>query len=259
MQEPPKYAERHHLPTTMSNPAPESAISPSDGSDVQENPSFPDTVPPAVLLRRVPQQDRGQRRIERILQAAAEVIAEVGVEQATTNAIAARAETSVGSLYQFFPNKDAIVQALAARYVRELGEVMEASMPDYVWTLPAEAMADHVVTPLARFHDTHPAYRHVWLATLDCREGVTCGEAELHEAVHHRIAAIMRRRCPLSPASEVETAAHVCQEMVHALLNLASTLPVEQRPPLVREIKRALAAYATSMESRAGEPDATGA
>ena len=242
----------------MSSPAPESAISPSDGSVVRENPEFPDTVPPAVLLRRVPQQDRGQRRIERILQAAAEVIAEVGVEQATTNAIAARAETSVGSLYQFFPNKDAIVQALAARYVRELGEVMEASMPDYVWTLPAEAMADHVVTPLARFHDTHPAYRHVWLATLDRCE-VRCGEAELHEAVHQRISAMMRRRCPLASEQEIETSSQVCHEMVHALLNLASTLPVEQRPPLVREIKRALAAYATSMESRAGEADATGA
>jgi len=51
------------------------------------------------LMRRVPQQDRGQRRVEKILDAAAEVIAEVGVQAATTNAIAARAETSVGSLY----------------------------------------------------------------------------------------------------------------------------------------------------------------
>ena len=242
----------------MSSPVPESGISRSDGSDVSENPSIPDVVPPAVLLRRVPQQDRGQRRIERILQAAAEVIAEVGVEQATTNAIAARAETSVGSLYQFFPNKDAIVQAIAARYVRELGEVLEESMPDYVWTLPADAMADHVVTPLARFHDSHPAYRHVWLATLD-RCDIRCGEAELHEAVHQRISAMLRRRCPLATAEEIETSSHVCQEMVHALLNLASTLPVAHRPPLVREIKRALAAYATSLESRAGEPDATGA
>ena len=66
------------------------------------------------VLRREPRQERGRRRIEGILEAAARVFAEVGYEAATTNAIAREARTSIGSLYQFFPNKGAVLEALAA-------------------------------------------------------------------------------------------------------------------------------------------------
>jgi AcrR family transcriptional regulator len=58
-------------------------------------------------------QARGQRRIDQLLDVAARVFAEVGFEAATTNGIAARAGVSPGSLYQFFPNKDAMAEALA--------------------------------------------------------------------------------------------------------------------------------------------------
>src|SRR3954471_17613134 len=92
--------------------------------------------PEAALLRRVPQQDRGQRRVDLILDAASAVIAEVGVDGATTNAIAARARTSVGSLYQFFPNKDAIVQALAVRYTSAFEQLKDRVMALEVADLP---------------------------------------------------------------------------------------------------------------------------
>ncbi|HSB53997.1 MAG TPA: helix-turn-helix domain-containing protein, partial [Gemmatimonadales bacterium] len=74
----------------------------------------------AAEPHRQPRQERGERRVEEILDAAAAVIAEGGVEAATTNAIAERAGSSVGSLYHFFPHKDAIVLALAERYEAEL-------------------------------------------------------------------------------------------------------------------------------------------
>jgi AcrR family transcriptional regulator len=73
-------------------------------------------------------QERGKRRIAAILDVAAEVFADVGYDAATTNAIAARAEISPGSLYQFFPNKEAIAEALAARYVAELQATHNAAL-----------------------------------------------------------------------------------------------------------------------------------
>src|SRR5262252_3918482 len=63
-------------------------------------------------------QARGQRRIDLLLDVAALVFAEVGFEAATTNVIAARAGISPGSLYRFFPNKDAIAEALADRFAQ---------------------------------------------------------------------------------------------------------------------------------------------
>src|SRR5689334_114565 len=66
--------------------------------------------------RRVPTQERAKKRVERILDAAAFVFAEQGYEAATMEDIAARAETSIGSIYQFFPNKLSLFTALTRHY-----------------------------------------------------------------------------------------------------------------------------------------------
>jgi AcrR family transcriptional regulator len=71
-------------------------------------------------MRRVPQQARAQRRVEAILDAASFVIGEVGCEAVTTNMIAERASTSIGSIYQFFQDKEAIISLLCDRYAREV-------------------------------------------------------------------------------------------------------------------------------------------
>jgi AcrR family transcriptional regulator len=202
-------------------------------------------------LRRVPQQDRGQRRIDRILCAAAEVIGAVGVDNATTNAIAARAETSVGSLYQFFPNKEAVVRALAARYVAQLRSIMEGSTPRDAWRLPLADLVENVVSPLARFHEENPAYRHVYLATLE-PEGPWCGERELNAAVHARIAEIVGTRNQSLTAEDLDACATVCQGLVHSLLFRAATLPPERRPRLIAELKKVMVSYATLYEPASG-------
>ena len=69
--------------------------------------------------RRVPCQQRGERRVAELVEAAESVIAENGYEAATMSAIAERAGASIGSLYQFFPNKAAITQALRTEYAKQ--------------------------------------------------------------------------------------------------------------------------------------------
>jgi AcrR family transcriptional regulator len=66
-------------------------------------------------MRRAPVQERSAARVERMLDVCGQLIDEVGYEATTTTMIARRAEVSVGSLYQFFPDKRAVVQALAQR------------------------------------------------------------------------------------------------------------------------------------------------
>jgi len=84
-----------------------------------------------TALRHTPKQIRGQRKVDHILRSAEALFAEVGFENATTNAISARAGVSIGSLYQFFASKDAILEAMADRYLEqtrlELGRFMESS------------------------------------------------------------------------------------------------------------------------------------
>lgn len=81
-----------------------------------------------VTARKAPLQPRSAQTVEAILEGAAQVLEERGLEAYTTNAVAARAGVSIGSLYQYFPTKDAVTVALIERertdLVREVTEVM---------------------------------------------------------------------------------------------------------------------------------------
>lgn len=71
----------------------------------------------SLAPRKVPRQERSRLTVDRILVAAAQVFHEAGYTSATTNDIALEAGISVGSLYQYYPNKDAILVALTRRHI----------------------------------------------------------------------------------------------------------------------------------------------
>jgi len=89
-----------------------------------------------ISLRRQPQQKRSLERVERILDAAAIVFDEVGFEATTTHAIAAKADTAVGSLYQFFPDKLAIFNALELRHVDRVYVIWDRLLRPEIIQLP---------------------------------------------------------------------------------------------------------------------------
>lgn len=74
----------------------------------------------AVEPRKRPVQDRSRQTVDRILAEAARIFDEDGYRRTTTNRVAEAAGVSVGSLYQYFPNKDALLVALAERHVEEI-------------------------------------------------------------------------------------------------------------------------------------------
>ncbi len=86
-----------------------------------------------VQPRKRPVQERARQRVSRILDATAELLEERGIEGLTTNHIADRAEVNIASLYQYFPNKQAVVMALADQMVHEYQQIF-ASFPDeFAW------------------------------------------------------------------------------------------------------------------------------
>jgi len=78
--------------------------------------------------RQARRQKRGALRVEAILQAAGALFAELGYDNVATNMIAARAGMSPGSLYEFFPNKEAIAQAFAADATDQLSRVYDTML-----------------------------------------------------------------------------------------------------------------------------------
>src|ERR1700727_1567875 len=75
---------------------------------------------------RAPKRARGKQRVAELLEAAAAVFAEKGYEAATMTEIAARARAPIGSLYQFFPAKEALADTLVQNYVALLTSDLEA-------------------------------------------------------------------------------------------------------------------------------------
>lgn len=93
----------------MAKPKPDQSTASGDGSDVR-----------MVGARRSPSQERSQETVQRIFAAASRLLGRgVPLEDVTTGMIAGEAEVSVGALYRFFPDKQAIVDAIAARHLED--------------------------------------------------------------------------------------------------------------------------------------------
>ncbi|MGH9624606.1 MAG: TetR family transcriptional regulator, partial [Bryobacteraceae bacterium] len=111
----------------------------------------------SVARRRTPIQERGERRVAALLDSAAAVIAKSGYEAATMSEIAGRAGASIGSLYQFFPNKKSLAEELRAEYCRELQLRWEPLKRD-AQNLNLRELVDHLINIMVGFYEDHPAF-----------------------------------------------------------------------------------------------------
>jgi AcrR family transcriptional regulator len=193
-------------------------------------------------LRREPRQDRGRRRIDAILDAADAVIGEVGYEAATTNAIARRAETSVGSLYQFFADKEAILRALAARYLDKLRAVHDAVLNEETARLPWTEMYDRIVDALAEFHARHPGFRPLFHGSTTSAE-LARASAELDGECVRRADAMMAAGLPDLDPERRRLYAVLNVEVIKALLTVAESGDRAWRARVIAETKRMLHAH----------------
>lgn len=115
----------------------------------------------AVQRRRTPRQQRGQDTLDALLVATATLIDEVGYEQLTTKAIAARAGVSIGSFYQFFPNKDAAINELVQRYRGQVRANLGNAVGDPRDGI-SSAWVSQIIVGLAQIHRNMPGFHGVW-------------------------------------------------------------------------------------------------
>ncbi|MEV1287767.1 TetR/AcrR family transcriptional regulator [Micromonospora sp. NPDC049679] len=116
------------------------------------------TVTTAGPLRRVPVQGRSVARVQRMLDACADLVDEVGYEGLTTTLLAERAEVAIGSVYQFFPDKRAIVQAVTLRnmeaYLQRLSRRFEREDFAHWWDAVDAGIDEYIA-----MHRTVPGFR----------------------------------------------------------------------------------------------------
>ena len=199
---------------------------------------------------RAPVQKRGQQRVEAILDAAEVVFGEMGVEAATTNAIAERAGASVGSLYHFFANKDAILNALAERYAETMKGTLERTRRiDEPW-VPLEELFTNMIATFAAMDVAHPGYMAVCRATDSASGGKSPVSLQMEAQMQVMVQELLRQRCPGIPDNEAKVHAALSFVSVHGALDHVLSIPEAERGALRAALVDMMVRYFTPIEAK---------
>jgi len=195
--------------------------------------------PNVLEPRRRPAQGRARKTVDRILAATAQLLDEVGFDAVTTNVIAERAQVNVASLYKYFPNKYAVLTALAEQMRDEQLELLTHRLrPDADWRAELGALLDAYLelfssrpgfAALAAVLSSSAPLRKIDQASLAAEAGVIAERLKDYEIVGTRV--------------DHDAMARVILESARGVLPLACRARPASRRRLMRELRRMLEAY----------------
>lgn len=197
----------------------------------------------ASAMRRQPKQARSQERVHHILNVAEQLFIELGYEQTTTRAIATRAEVPVGSLYQFFPDKDAIVRALADCYFEQEYR-MFVQLHTEIADMEIATYVDRMIDAFEQFAEQQPGYRAVLGQLIDLMTVADASKLnEYDQLMLAGLANFLSQRNPELDAAHCELIATTLFKAASELLWLAFTCDRPRQQALVAETKILVTAY----------------
>jgi AcrR family transcriptional regulator len=184
-----------------------------------------------------PRKSASQRRslltVNTIVEATARVLMKEGYDRASTNRIAAVAGVSIGSLYQYFPSKEALVAAVSERHSQEVLQLMHNALAK-VATLPIEAAAREFVSAAIEGHRVNPKLHRVLAEQIP-----RIGRLENVEAINREVHALIRGYLDAHrdevDVADLDLAAFICVTTVEALTHTA----VLHRPDILTDEKAA--------------------
>jgi AcrR family transcriptional regulator len=192
----------------------------------------------ATAGARTPKRARGKERVAKLLQAATAVFAEKGYEAATMTEIAARAGAPIGSLYQFFPVKEALADTLVQNFVALLVADLQA----------VEARANQVdtqtlVESLFRLLRAHPHERAAAQSLAELRMNEQTRRTTFRQMMRKQIAAILRVRAPTLSAEAAREIAIVMLQLMKASSALNDEEGLPGRAAALGELQRLAVQY----------------
>jgi AcrR family transcriptional regulator len=195
-------------------------------------------------LRRAPLQARSRDRVARFLDAADALLAEEGASALSTVRVAEAAGASIGTLYHWFPDKEAIIEALALRYWDELAGILDAVTHDPEPEL-VEDPVSRVIDSLADGFRARPGFLALWFGGLRServRDATRPGRARAQRSIQ-RLLAVTH---PAAALAERETVARMVVLIGDGLLREAFRLDRNGDPTVLAEGRHALRAYTDS-------------
>lgn len=203
---------------------------------------FMKTKAAKISARRRPQQRRAQQTVEAVLDAVARVLKRDGVKAVTTNRIAEVAGVSIGSVYQYFPDKRAIFIALHQRHIEQIDRMVESKLIEHAESSLHDLIRS-MMEAMIEAHVTDPELYQLLMTEVPHRaEGTRDFAVRLHGAFR---LAISSRARGLKTRRDLDKVVFVVTHMVESLSHGA----VLRRPPSLslgaakEEAVRAVLAY----------------
>lgn len=191
---------------------------------------------PVECMCKEPRQRRGEERVAGLLAAAREEFSARGYEGATMSSIARRARASIGSLYQFFPNKQSIARALRTRQIMD-AEALWKGLEGHAAAGDVGGFVSKFVETMIIFVDDHPAF----LPLLDAPSSTQPVGARnrLRQQMEGMLGAMWPRR----EERELTRVAEVVLNINKTMMGLYARSRAEDRAWIVAEYARMLGAY----------------
>ncbi len=193
-------------------------------------PHRPESGPATYPLRRVPTQDRASIQVERILDAACLEVTERGYDSASTSTIARRAGIAVGSVYRYFPDKRALMQAVERRNQLRYGEAVRIRLASVdTW----QQAVDMTFETFREMHRTDPGFRAVVMSGLGDPQ-LESRPGEFDDAHAEEFAELLSARFGAPDSAEFRRAVTLVITMGEAVAHLAERLDGEAEADIVR-------------------------
>jgi AcrR family transcriptional regulator len=194
-------------------------------------------------FRRQPKQQRGKDRVEKILDAAAAVFDRVGYEAANTHMIAAEAKTAIGSIYQFFPDKAAIFNAMELRHIERVKDMWSQFATSDIVQLPLRQLIHALTVAVAKLFE-QPVSRAVFVQFFISREMFQSIDEGMTQEAIHLMASILQRKNPSLSASQCSLLAEVCVHSSNAvMLSALRSSDHQHQQQLTEQIEDLMVSY----------------
>ncbi|HEV7308774.1 TetR/AcrR family transcriptional regulator [Ensifer sp.] len=191
-------------------------------------------------MRKTPRQARSRATVAAILQAGARILSDEGWAGFTTNRVADIAGVSIGSLYQYFPDKLSLVDAIRRRHLDDCLAVMKASRPTE--RAPAQFAAELVRAMIAA-HSNHPGLHRVLLdeapSSEDYRNPASAFEVEYLAHYAQAVAVYRNRR----PTADDHTTALILSDAIDGVIHNAARRGMLFDPGVRQELVRLISLF----------------
>jgi len=200
---------------------------------------------PPTTPRKNASQERSRATVDALIEATARILVREGFEKTSTNRIAEVAGVSVGSLYQYFPSKEALVAAVIHRHQEETMAIVRTTLCE-IADMPIEKAVRRLVTVAIDAHRINPKLHRV-LAEQIPRAGKLDTEAFIRE-VHSLVRAYFENHRKEMRKIDLDIATFLCVSTIEAVahntvLNQAEALPEKTVRTLVDETTRMVVGY----------------